>query len=284
MKTAVIGADGQLGSDLCKVLPARGLVALTIKDLDITAPIEAIDADIIINTAAFHRVDDCEEQDLEAYNVNAHGVKNLALYCQQHNKTLVHISTDYVFDGKNKKPYTEDDAANPQTAYGVSKLAGEFFVKYLLKNHFIIRTSGLYGTAGCLGKGGTNFVEGMIKRAAGGQQIRVVDDEVLTPTYTLDLARNLARLIETERFGTYHMTNHGQCSWWQMTAEIFKLLKMDVKVEKASGDDFPTKAKRPKYSVLDNRHLKKIGLDSMMEWRDALKAYLVEKGHLKIQG
>ncbi|MFH2033405.1 MAG: dTDP-4-dehydrorhamnose reductase [Candidatus Margulisiibacteriota bacterium] len=284
MKTAVIGADGQLGSDLCKVLPARGLVALTIKDLDITAPIEAIDADIIINTAAFHRVDDCEEQDLEAYNVNAHGVKNLALYCQQHNKTLVHISTDYVFDGKSKKPYTEDDAANPQTAYGVSKLAGEFFVKYLLKNHFIIRTSGLYGTAGCLGKGGANFVEGMIKRAAGGQQIRVVDDEVLTPTYTLDLARNLARLIETERFGTYHMTNHGQCSWWQMTAEIFKLLKMDVKVEKASGDDFPAKAKRPKYSVLDNRHLKKIGLDSMMEWRDALKAYLVEKGHLKIQG
>lgn len=287
MKIAIIGADGQLGTDLCKVIPKSDQIPLTISDIDITNEslclelLKKIKPDVVINTAAYHRVDDCEIHDIDAYKVNAHGVKNLALACKSVNSILVHISTDYVFDGEKGSPYKETDNPNPQTAYGISKLAGELFVRYLWPKHFLIRTCGLYGTAGCMGKGGVNFVESMIKRAKSGQQIKVVTDEIVTPTYTFDLAEKIYELICTNKFNLYHISNNGQCSWWDYTVKIFDLLGIKATVEKTVGSKYKTAAKRPKYSVLENSNLKKIGLKDMRTWDAALKAYLTEKGYIK---
>lgn len=284
MDIVIIGADGQLGTDLQKVL--GNTIPLTISDIDIIneeqtkSILEKLSPNIVINTAAAHQVDNCEEKDIEAYKVNAHGAKNLALVCDEIGAALVHISTDYVFDGEKNSPYTELDNPNPMSAYGISKLAGEQFVKYLLKKYFIIRTSGLYGAAGCLGKGGGNFVENMINKSKEGQKITVVADEVLTPTYTLDLAKKISELIRTQFYGLYHITNNGQCSWYEYAKTIFELLDNNINIEKATGATYKTKANRPKYSVLENYNLKKYGFSDMPNWRDALKRYLIEKGHI----
>lgn len=286
MKIAIIGADGQLGTDLCKVIDKSERIPLTIADINITnllacdKIIQKFKPDVVINTAAYHRVDDCEDNDVEAYRINAYGVKNLAIACRNNHSSLLHVSTDYVFDGEKKFPYTEEDVPKPKTAYGISKLAGEFFVRYILDRHFIIRTSGLYGVAGCLGKGGGNFVENMIKIAKTGQNIKVVTDEIITPTYTMHLARKIHQLIRTKHYGLYHMTNNGQCSWWEYAVKIFGLLKIDVKVDKTTASEFKTKANRPKYSVLENKNLKSLGMDDMPQWEDGLRDYLVEKRYL----
>lgn len=287
LKIAIIGADGQLGSDLCKIIDKSDQIPLTISDIDITdhdkaqKVLRSINPDIVINTAAYHKVDECEDRDIEAYKVNAHGAKNLALICKELDSKLAHISTDYVFDGEKDSPYTENDEPNPKTAYGISKLSGEQFIKYIWAEHFMIRTSGLYGTAGCMGKGGTNFVDGMIKRAKDKKEIKVVDDEVLTPTYTYHLAKKIVELVKASHYGLYHITNNGQCSWWEFTVKIFGLLKMDVKIEKITGGSLKTKANRPKYSVLENYTLKKLKMDDLLQWDQALKEYLVEKGRIK---
>ncbi|NQU16562.1 MAG: dTDP-4-dehydrorhamnose reductase [Candidatus Saganbacteria bacterium] len=280
MKIAIIGADGQLGTDLCRVVPKEEQIPLTIKDLDITNPsqidqvFKKYSPNIVINTAAYHKVDDCEDNPKLADLVNAIAVKNLAMACKRTQITLLHISTDYVFDGNKGAPYSEDDLPNPKTVYGASKLAGEKFAAEILPEHFIVRTCGLYGEAGCLGKGGTNFIKGMLRREKNKEKIRVVTDEIITPTYTLDLANKLYQLIQTKHFGLYHISNNGQCSWWEFASKIFEILKIDIKVEKATSVDFKTKAHRPKYSVLDNARLRKIGLKDMRNWDEALKDYL----------
>jgi len=280
VKIAIIGADGQLGTDLCRVVPKEEQIPLTIKDLDITNPSQIDQVfkkycpNIVINTAAYHKVDDCEDNPKLADLVNAIAVKNLAMACKRTQITLLHISTDYVFDGNKGAPYSEDDLPNPKTVYGASKLAGEKFAAEILPEHFIVRTCGLYGEAGCLGKGGTNFIKGMLRREKNKEKIRVVTDEIITPTYTLDLANKLYQLIQTKHFGLYHISNNGQCSWWEFASKIFEILKIDIKVEKATSVDFKTKAHRPKYSVLDNARLRKIGLKDMRNWDEALKDYL----------
>jgi len=287
MKILLIGADGQLGTDLAKVIPKEKLIPLTIKDLDITKRgevsqvLEKYSPDVVINTAAFHRVDDCEDQVLEAFLVNTVGVKYLTEACLRINAALVHISTDYVFDGEKKSPYVETDFPNPQSVYAISKLAGEQVVRRYLTKYFIVRSSGLYGAAGCLGKGGGNFVENMIKRAETQKELRVVTDEVLAPTYTLDLARKIYELVQTSHYGLYHIVNHGECSWYDFTVKIFELLrKKEIKILPVASAEFKTKAKRPKYSVLSNARLASLGLDDLRDWREALRAYLIEKGYL----
>ncbi len=284
MKTAVIGADGQLGSDLRKIIPDNELIPLTIKDLDIAdyektrAVLLAAAPSVVINTAAYHRVDDCEINDNEAYRVNAHGAKNLSLICRELNIDLVHISTDYVFSGDRMSPYSETDPPDPKTAYGISKLAGEQFVKYLIPAHYVVRTCGLYGVAGCLGKGGGNFVENMIRKAAAGEAIKVVDDEIVGPTYTFDLAQKIWELVRTKKYGLYHITNSGQCSWWEFASEIFKIQGIDVKIQKTSAAEFKAMAHRPKFSILENKMLERSGLSGMRPWKEALRAYLEERG------
>ncbi|MDI6731783.1 MAG: dTDP-4-dehydrorhamnose reductase [Candidatus Margulisbacteria bacterium] len=288
MRIAIIGADGQLGSDLCRVIPKEEQVPLTINDVDITskeatsAVIGKIASSIVINTAACHNVDACEDNAGPAFAVNTFGVRNLALACQGVGAALVHISTDYVFDGEKKSPYTEEDIPRPLSIYGISKLAGEYCIRYILGKYFIVRTTGLYGAAGCLGKGGGNFVENIIKQANTKTELKVVNDEVLSPTYAFDLAKQIYQLVKTHYYGLYHIVNHGQCSWYEFTRKIFQLLERDVKVQPINSSAFPAKARRPKYSALGNANLNKMKLDNMPAWEDALKAYLIAKGHLKV--
>jgi len=221
MKIALIGANGQLGSDLAKVLPARGhdLVPLTHAQVEVTdaesvaAMMQEHEPELVLNMAAFHKVDVCEEEVEQTFAVNVYGVRNLALACRAHGATLAHMSTDYVFGGDKARiaPYVETDAPAPINVYGVSKLAGEQFVRYLLERYFIFRVTGLYGVAGSSGKGG-NFVELMLRLAHAGKDIRVVDDQRMTPTYTVDLAQQIAVVIETEHYGLYHATSQGDCT------------------------------------------------------------------------
>lgn len=283
MKILLIGADGQLGTDIQKVVPKSELIPLTIADIDVTnrdsaaSMIKKYNPKVVINTSAYHRVDDCEENDGPAFAVNAIGVKNLCLACRAVDCALVHISTDYVFDGKMGKPYKESDCPDPGTVYGISKLAGEYYVRYMMRKYFLIRTCGLYGVAGCLGKGGGNFVESMLKLAKEKPVIRVVADQIVAPTYTYDLAVKIGQLIKTEHYGLYHVTNKGECSWYDFAKKIFELSGIKVKVEAATTSEFNSNATRPAFSVLAHDHLQKIGIDDMRTWDKALEAYLQEK-------
>jgi dTDP-4-dehydrorhamnose reductase len=290
MKIMIIGADGQLGSDLCRVIPPAEQIPLTIRDLDVTDRRQVAEVlkrhrpDVVINTAAYTNVEGCEDHETVAFAVNAIGVKYLADACRESGSVLVHLSTDYVFDGAKRSPYEETDCPGPQSVYGISKLAGEHCLRSRLEKYFIVRSSGLYGCAGCLGKGGGNFVENMIERAAGRPELSVVTDEMVSPTYTADLAAKLYQLIGTGRFGLYHIVNHGECSWYDFTAKIFELLDRPVKIKPILASGYQSKARRPHYSVLKNARLAALGLDDLRPWPAALKAYLTAKGHLGGKG
>jgi dTDP-4-dehydrorhamnose reductase len=285
-RVAVIGASGQLGTDLVKVLSDWDLVPLTHSDLDVCDFVYTRKVlrdrrpDIVINTAAFNRVDDCEEEVSKAFWVNAFAVRNLAKVCADLDCVFVHISTDYVFDGSKGAPYTEDDAPNPLSVYGTSKLTGEYFARNLCAKHFVVRTCGLYGTAGSQAKGG-NFVETMIRLAKEGKPIRVVNDQVLTPTYTRDLAEKIKKLLQTETFGLYHITSSGQCSWYEFAGKIFELMGLKPAFGPTTTAAFGAKARRPAYSVLAHNGLQRLGMDDLRPWPEALQAYLIEKGYCK---
>jgi len=286
MKIVLIGANGQLGSDLAKALPARGhdLAALTHADIEVTEPasIEKMmtehHPELVLNMAAFHKVDLCETEIENTFAVNAFGARYLAQACCRFNAVLVHMSTDYVFGGDvtRQNPYVEGDSPAPINVYGVSKLAGEHLIQGLTRRYFIFRATGLYGVAGSSGKGG-NFVELMLRLAHEGKDIRVVDDQRLTPTYTVDLANQIAAVIETEHFGLYHATSHGHCTWYEFAAEIFRQSGLEPNLGRAKTGDFGEKATRPAFSVLDNRNLQRRGLDKMRPWQQALAAYLEER-------
>lgn len=286
-KILLIGADGQLGTDLQKVIPPGQIIPLTISEIDITNKEQTLNVigkyhpEVVINTAAYHQVDACEDNDELAFKVNMLGVKNVCLACLQNNSTLVQISTDYVFDGNKRKPYTEDDRPNPQGVYGITKLAGEYYVKYMLSKYFIVRSSGLYGAAGCMASNRLNFIELMLKLAKEKGKVRVVTDQIVSPTYTLDLASKIYQLCGTGKYGLYHITNNGQCSWYDFAKKAFELAKTKVILEKTTSAEFASKAKRPAYSVLENRNLRKIKMDDLRAWDQALAAYLKEKGHIK---
>jgi dTDP-4-dehydrorhamnose reductase len=288
MRAVIIGANGQLGAELAEVLSDWDVVGLTHGELDIRDPARVREAlsrvkpDTVINTAAFNRVDDCEDDPDNAFSVNAHGARNLARVSADLHCTLMHISTDYVFGGEKTAPYTEDDLPNPLSVYGGSKLAGEYFVRNICPAHFVVRTSGLYGVAGSRGKGG-NFVETMIRMAGEGRRLRVVDDQVLTPTYTRDLAEKLKAVAQTQAYGLYHITNRGQCSWYEFAARIFFLLGLKPDFSPTTTKAFGAKARRPAYSVLAPVKLKQLGVGDLPAWDDALERYLSEKGYLRKQ-
>lgn len=288
MKVLIIGANGQLGTDLRKALSNFEVVPLLHKDIEVTdiASVESALAkhkpDAIINTAAYVRVDDCETEPDKAFQVNALGARNIAVAAQEIGAKLVHISTDYVFGGEAEPrttPYTEFDTPVPLNIYGRSMLAGENFVQHLCPKHFIIRASALFGIAGSSGKGG-NFVETIIKLAKERDELRVVNDQVCSPTYTPDLARKIAQLITTEYYGIFHITNKGTCSWYEFAKEILKLASLKTPVIPVTSTEYPQKARRPGYSVLDNYHLRLLGMDDMRTWQEALKDYLKRKGHI----
>ena len=283
IKIALIGADGQLGVDINSYFKEKGIKIIGLvglKDIDVCDYrmsddiLKRINPELVINTAAFHDVDLCEDEVLSAFKVNVMGVKNLSVICREINVPLMHFSTDYIFDGKKKEPYVEDDYARPLSLYGISKLAGEQVIQYMLEKYYIIRLSGLYGYTGCVGKGNINFVELMIKLAEKEKVIKVVNDQILTPTSTKDVVEKLFELIQTENYGIYHMTNTGSCSWYEFACEIFKLMNLSTNVLPVTTEEFKAKAKRPKYSVLDNVNLRKIGLADLRNWKEALKDYI----------
>lgn len=279
MKVLVIGHLGQLGSDLKKVfadeqLTLKGRHDLPVHDAAaVTAGIEECRPEIILNCSAFHRVDDCEDEPAQAFEVNVFGVRNLALAARRANAVLVHFSTDYVFDGGQRHPYVESDAPLPRCIYGVSKAAGEMMLASIWPKHFICRVSGLYGYAGSRDKG-SNFVEMMIGKARQQQTIRVVNDQVLTPTNTLDAATAVRRLVGTQAYGLYHLTNTGESSWHEFTVAICDLAGCATEIIPVASSEFSTKANRPTYSVLDNRRYRELGFSDMPHWHDALTRYI----------
>lgn len=287
-KIMLIGADGQLGTDIYKVFKEKNeVVCLVHKNFDITefkkvkSTLKRIKPQIIINTAAYHKVDEIETNTEKAFLVNAFSQKNLSQIANDIKSTIVFISTDYVYgkDLKRKKPYAESDATGPVNTYGVSKIAGEELTRIYSKKYFIIRTSGLFGANQSTEKG-DNFIERTIKLSKEKNEINVVDDQVLSPTYTANLAQNMYELLKTQNYGTYHMVSEGSCSWWQFTKEIFSLLSIKTKCNPVSSDFFKTIAKRPNYSSLANTNLNKINLNKMNHWKINLKEYLKEKGYL----
>ena len=282
MRVAVIGANGQLGCDICKAFLEGGdeIIPLNHDSLDITdfnkskLILEQAKARLVINTAALHNVDACEADSIKAFEVNGIGARNLALLSNEFDFVLFHISTDYVFDGAKKAPYIETDCAAPLNVYGNTKLCGENFVRTVAKKYFVVRVSGLYGTNPCRAKGGLNFVRLMLKLAKERDEIRVVDDEVLSPTFTEDIASQIVALSKSDKYGLYHATAQGSCSWYTFAARIFELSGVKVKLSVARPGEFPAKVPRPKYSVLENNCLKALSLDIMPHWEDGLRNYL----------
>jgi dTDP-4-dehydrorhamnose reductase len=281
MKIAIIGANGQLGTDLRRTLAAETIVPLAHCDLDVSNSeqvdqiLDSASPDVVINTAAFHKVEECEQQPGTSFAVNATGPRNLALACRRINAVLVHFSTDYVFDGGRRQPYTESDLPHPLNVYGISKLAGEGMVSFTWKRRFIIRTCGLYGVAGSRGKGG-NFVETMLKKAGEGVPIHVVNDQVLTPTFTGDLATAVGQLIRTNAYGLYHVSAESQCSWYEFARKIFELQNLKVDLRPVSTTEFPSPVQRPAYSVLSKQKLNNLGI-TMPPWEDGLSRYFAQR-------
>jgi len=288
MNVAIIGANGQLGSDLVEVFgkdPSFEVIPLTHKDLDVTVPetlkvLKELKPDVIINTAAYVRVDDAELYPEKAFAVNAIGALNVARVAEEIGAVNVYISTDYVFDGTKGEPYTEEDVPNPINVYGTSKLAGEIFTRNYSTKHYIIRVASLYGKAGASGKGG-NFVNWVIEKARRGEELRIVDDKFMSPTYTMDVARTLKKFLELmPEFGVYHMVNEGYCSWYEFTKAIFEILSWEVDVKPIKSNELNRLARRPGFSALENKKLHTIGL-KMQDWREALEEYLREKGYIE---
>jgi dTDP-4-dehydrorhamnose reductase len=283
MKYAVIGAHGQLGRDLCPRLSGE-VFQLARDKADLTDPelvretLTSLRPDVVINCAAYNFVDKAETEPPAAFAVNAWGVRNLARICNDLGCTLVHFSTDYVFglDEHRDKPWTEDDAPGPVSVYGLSKLAGEYVVRASCPKHFVIRTCGLYGVWGSGGKGG-NFVETMLRVAAMGKPLRVVADQVCTPTYTADLAAATVQLLQTDRFGLYHITSADSTNWHGFAAAIFEMAKQKANLTAIGSAEFGAPARRPAYSVLANDALKEAGVTPMRPWREALAVYLDER-------
>ncbi|MBO0727611.1 MAG: dTDP-4-dehydrorhamnose reductase [Acidimicrobiaceae bacterium] len=285
-RVVVVGAAGQLGRDLLEVWrqerPEDRLVGLTHADMEL-ADLESVrrvllplGPQLVLNAAAYNLVDRAETDPRAAFEVNAIGPRNLALMVEELSADLVHVSTDYVFSGAGRRPYIEDDPVDPGSVYGVSKAAGEMLVRATTQRHFVVRTSGLYGVAGSGGKGG-NFVDTMLRLAAEGRPIRVVDDQVLTPTCTADLAAQVLRLSDTNAYGTYHATCQGECSWYAFAADVFRQAGLNPPLEPQTTAEAGRPAARPHYSVLDNRGLRELGIDVMPDWREALQRYLSAK-------
>jgi dTDP-4-dehydrorhamnose reductase len=278
--TIILGSHGQLGREITARLPAGTFLAATRADIDLadTSTIQRFFSQhqprLVINCAAYNKVDDAEKDPSPAFATNAYGIREVARACEAAGATLVHFSTDYVFglDTTRTVPYVESDAPGPLSTYGISKLTGEYFVRTYCSRHFVIRTCGLYGKHGVGGKGG-NFVETMIKLATAGKTIRVVADQILTPSSAHDVAKGALQLIKDCPFGLYHLTNAGQCSWHEFASTIFDLKQLNADLQPTTTKEYNSPALRPGYSVMETACA---SAPRLRHWRDALDAYLLE--------
>ncbi len=278
MKVLVTGATGQLGYDVLKVLRARGIECRGAgrKEFDLTDPaaasnfITSYGPDAVVHCSAYTAVDKAEDNVELCRKVNVEGPRNIARACKGIGAKMLYLSTDYVFPGTGVAPYEVDDPTGPQSVYGATKLGGEEAVKELLERYFIVRISWVFG------KSGNNFVKTMLRLGKEHDEVRVVDDQIGSPTYTADLAPLLCDMIETEKYGTYHATNEGTCSWAEFAAEIFRQAGVPAKVTPIPSGEYPTKAKRPFNSRMSKRSLDRAGFRRLPDWRDALERYLHE--------
>jgi len=269
-KVLLSGSGGQLGLELTELLPGRSheVIALSRARLDV-ADFEAVSSaleehspDVVVNAAAYTNVDGCETEADLAFRVNALGPRNLAQLCEERGCDLLHVSTNYVFDGGSRRPYEPFDAPNPISVYGRSKLAGEEYVRQLTNRWYVVRSAGVYGR-------GNNFVRTMLRLGAERDVLEVKEDEFISPTFALDLAEGMTTLIEDGRYGLYHLTNAGSCSWYEFAREIFALAGVEVEVVPVPGAEYPLPAARPANGVLST-----LGSPELRHWRDALKDYL----------
>jgi dTDP-4-dehydrorhamnose reductase len=284
MKVLLIGANGQLGTDMNHVFQAAGdtVFPFTHAQLDVCSEPRLAEVlaetrpDVVLNTAAYHRVEECEKKSDLAFQVNGTAAMNLAIACQKAGAALVHFSTDYVFGGYVKNtPFEESDRPAPLNVYGASKLLGEYLIPAYTDRYFVLRVCGLYGVAGSRGKGG-NFVETMLTKGLAGDAIRVVDDQVLTPTYTVDLAEAVQKLVVTGKYGLYHLSSEGECSWYEFTRHIFECADIQARLSPVKSSEFASPVKRPAYSVLSKAKVRALGL-SLPSWKDALPRYLKQR-------
>lgn len=272
----VTGAKGQLGGDVCDLLEKNGTPFLGIDkdDLDITdedavkAFFESNKASALIHCAAYVAVDKAEDEKEICFLVNGNGTRNLAAECKKYGVKMLYVSTDYVFPGNGTEPFETDSKKSPLNTYGASKLRGEEAVKELLSDYFIVRTSWVFGEKN------TNFIATMLRLSETRKELNVVNDQVGSPTYSKDLARLLCDMIKTDRYGTYHGTNEGFCSWYDLAKKAFEFAGKDVKVNPVTSEGFPTKAIRPKNSRLSKKCLDENGFDRLPLWEDAVKRYL----------
>jgi dTDP-4-dehydrorhamnose reductase len=283
-RVAVFGASGQLGTEIVKELGRRKyeVLAWTRGQVDITdfAQVEralATDAEVVINTAAYNQVDVAEQEPQAAYMVNALGVRNLALVCRQIDASLVHFSTDYVFDGLAGRPYTENDPTHPLGAYAVSKLAGELYAQAYLDSALIVRTSGVFGPRGLATARG-NFVELMLRLAGSGKPIRVVEDHIASPTYAPLLAARTIDLVDRRQSGVFHVGGGLPVSWFDFARMIFEAAGLHPPLKATNEREYRTQARRPRYSALSNGKMERLGLPAMPPLREALESYFAARG------
>ncbi len=278
MKVLVTGFAGQLGHDVAKELATRGIsyIAADKGDFDLTNAdsvngfVGACRPDVIVHCAAYTAVDKAEEDSAACYRANVNGTHNLCRAAAEMQAKFVYISTDYVFDGEKIEPYEVDDSTGPQTVYGNTKLEGENRVRHTCPKHFIIRTAWVFG------KNGNNFVKTMLRLGKERETINVVCDQFGSPTYTKDLARLICDMIQTDKYGTYHATNEGFCSWADFAFEIMRQAELNARVVPISSSEYPAKAKRPMNSRLSKQKLTDCGFAPLPDWQDALARYLEE--------
>jgi dTDP-4-dehydrorhamnose reductase len=281
LRVAVIGARGQLGSDLVERLGERAIpLGHSVIDIADAASVwDVLDRErpaAVINCAAYNFVDKAEIERETAMLVNRRGPGFLADYCREHDLKLLHVGTDYVFDGKTgHRPWSEADTPLAISTYASSKRAGEQLVQTHCPRHFVVRTCGLYGRNAAQGKG--NFVETMLRLGRERKELKVVGDQRCTPTSTADLARHILDLLQTDAYGLYHATNSGDCSWFEFATEIIRLARLQVKITPITTEEYGARARRPRYSVLDCSRLKHVLGRAMPPWQDALARYLMER-------
>lgn len=277
MKILITGANGLLGHELSSLLKDHTLILLSHSQLDISdsesvnKQIDSSSPDIIINSVAYTQVDACETNYDLAFQSNAIGPKNLAIKCKQLGIPLIHISTDYVFEGNEKKnsPLVENDKLGPKTVYGKTKLEGEKMVQENCEKYFILRTAWLYGE-------GKNFVKTMLSLSKKNKELKVVNDQIGSPTYAKDLAKAIKEIIEkkSDKYGIYHVTNKGEVSWYEFAKKIFEIKNIEIKVNPCTSEEFPRPAPRPHYSVLSNQKWIDAGFTPMRDYEEALNEYL----------
>ena len=278
MKVLVTGAKGQLGTDLMNELAKRGSegIGVDVQEMDITDAeacrrvIKNSGADAVIHCAAYTAVDAAEDNVDLCRRINGEGTRNVAQACKEADVKLMYISTDYVFDGQGTRPWEPDDERHPLNVYGQTKYEGELAVEELSDKYFIVRIAWVFGVAG------KNFIKTMLRLGKERGAVSVVDDQIGSPTYTYDLARLLVDMIQTDKYGRYHATNEGLCSWYEFAKEIFRQAGMDVPVTPVSSDAFPAKATRPSNSRLNKDKLSENGFERLPAWQDALGRFLKE--------